>query len=140
MKRERRAPRLKKRPLEILFASQHDNANNDGTTKTSRHKSPTSLTIFYLRILIILARLKVVDGPSEASTAVYVVPSRCHLVENGLDERQPLRLVLRRIGERVLGRRHGRESPEADVVVGGCSGLVGGHEISGLRCLMYDGL
>ena len=79
------------------------------------------LSIFppsHLRVLIVLARLEIVDSPSETSAAIHVVPPRSHLVENCLDKRQPLGLVLRRIREGVLGRRHGREGPEAYVVVG----------------------
>jgi hypothetical protein len=49
-------------------------------------------------------------------------------VEDGLRQTEPRRLSVTKIGQLVLGSRHGSHAPEGLVVVSKRRSLVGGHE------------
>lgn len=81
-------------------------------------------------ILVVVAVIRERDLPAQAAAAGVVVAARVGLrVEDGLRQRQPLRLVGRRVREVLLRRLHRRHRPEGLVVVaqGGC--VVRGHVV-----------
>lgn len=59
---------------------------------------------------------------------------------DGLREGEPLSLVFGRVGELVLGGKHGRHAPEALIVVSERSGVVLGHVVVAVTSLVQHAL
>jgi len=79
-------------------------------------------------VLVVVAVVGQRDLPAQAAAALVVVAHRAGLrVEDGLGQRQPLRVLLLGVLEVDLGRQHGAHAPEGLVVVAQRRRPVGRH-------------
>lgn len=91
-------------------------------------------------VLIVVPLVEDIDLPLQAATARFRVPATRLQAEDGLCQREPLRLVLGRVLKVALSGHHGCHTPETLIVITHRFGCVDGHVVAVVAGLVHQGL
>lgn len=91
-------------------------------------------------VLVVVPLVEDVDLPLQTAAARRCVPATRLRADDGLGQREPLRLVLGRVLKVALGGHHGCHAPEALVVVTHGLRSIDGHVVAVVTGLVDQGL
>lgn len=91
-------------------------------------------------VFVVVSVIEFEDLPLQASATGSRMPEGCLLVEHRLSQGQPLRLIIRGVGELAFGGLQRRYGPERLIVVSFGPGLIFRHEILRRARLVHHAL